>query len=209
MDLMKYMLNQAKGHPSGDLSAMLDGGAGARATSQNLGVSPSVDIPLSVRMQHKKIPYSSWPKKAKDELTPEMRAAYERDLQKQSPGLFAGPSTSDIGEASMQMGVDGMKEAMLKQAAETSLREGNPYLQTGIDAQNMRKDQGIMPTDGARGAGEVNEWMDAYTSLLVAVRRGQMTEEQAHAQLAPVLASSGIAPDRNPFAKQNSSLGGQ
>lgn len=209
MDLMKLLLNQAKGHPSGDLSAMLEGGAADKIPSNNMGLPGSVNVPLHVHMQSRKIPYSSWPQAAKDELTPEMRAAYEADLQKQNPKLFGGPTIQERAAQGNQMGVDSMKAAMLNDSAAQAQAAPNPILQAGIGAQQARRAQGIMPTDGARGPGQVNEWIDTYTDLLVAVRQGRMTEEDAHAQLAPVLAARGIDPGRNPFAKQNASMRGQ
>lgn len=208
MDFLKYLLG-GEGGVAGRMRGP-DGSLPKRpfdhlmqGIEQN-GMEPgqsSIDIPLHVAMQNKGIPYSSWPQAAKDELSPAMRKAYEDDLAKQHPGLYAGNSGPSREAA---------KQALLMTAAEKGSSQPNPYMQAltgstentrtrmGADTNNLGAQQQTGMSAGLMG-GRGQTWDDVYQKLQIQLSTGQITQEEAKAQMDEAMRKNRADRRVNPF----------
>ncbi len=200
MDIMKYLLGNEGG--LANRMDLPDGSLPARPIDRLLETRTgpdTVDIPLHVQMQSRGIPYSSWPQEAKDALSPEVRKAYEDDLVKRYPDMYA-----ETRARSRQQGA-----AELIRSAEASTQP-NPYLsllagsadnaRTRMEAQtaSLGQDQRTGMRAGLMG-GRGTTWDDVFQQLQIQLSTGQISQEQAREMMDEAMRKNRADRRVNPF----------
>lgn len=199
--------------------------ANALATSENddlayaKSLKPSVGdgkprrLPLSMVMQQNGIPYENWPDAAKGALSSKERAAYEAqaraDEESRAPRFAPMVDPRQFGKPTAGMNQVSPPNGIILNPKPRTMEVENPLNQLLMESTLRRRaqlqDAAPVPDQITEllGSNRPIRWQEMATGLREAIASGQMTREEAAAELDKHLARQGLPYSLNIFRNKN------